>query len=103
MDLPVSSSTADAFFRPETHSEDISMKASKTLLTLGLALVGAAFNFGLAVRAQAQTVTYLAEFSASYARSVIQATDGNFYGTTFAGGAHDKGQVFRMTPGGELS
>lgn len=30
---------------------------------------------------------------------LIQATDGNFYGTTEAGGAHSAGTVFRITPG----
>ena len=30
----------------------------------------------------------------------MQATDGNFYGTTLAGGADDDGTVFSLTPGG---
>ena len=34
------------------------------------------------------------------AAGLIQAGDGNFYGTTFAGGAYDFGTVFRMAPGG---
>ena len=34
---------------------------------------------------------------------VIQATDGNFYGTTFNGGAYDKGAVFKLTPTGTLT
>lgn len=84
-------------------AEDISMKES--LLTLTLAF--AAITFSLAVRAQAQTVTFLAQFNGENGNgpfgSVIQATDGNFYGTTAAGGAHDKGQVFRMTPSGKIS
>jgi uncharacterized protein (TIGR03437 family) len=33
---------------------------------------------------------------------LIQATDGNFYGTTGAGGANDDGTVFKITPGGML-
>src|SRR5262249_18387273 len=32
--------------------------------------------------------------------NVIQATDGNFYGTTPGGGAFDAGVVFRVAPGG---
>jgi uncharacterized repeat protein (TIGR03803 family) len=32
--------------------------------------------------------------------ALIQATDGNFYGTTFAGGGADEGTVFRMTSSG---
>ena len=35
---------------------------------------------------------------------LIQASDGNFYGTTANGGAYrDYGTVFKMTPGGELT
>ena len=34
---------------------------------------------------------------------LIQAKDGNFYGTTFQGGAYDQGTVFVMTPSGSLS
>jgi uncharacterized repeat protein (TIGR03803 family) len=38
--------------------------------------------------------------------ALIQATDGNFYGTTYAGGAFSRyayGTVFRLTPGGVLT
>ena len=34
---------------------------------------------------------------------LIQATDGNFYGTTPGGGAHGAGTVFRITPAGALT
>ncbi|MGA2737908.1 MAG: choice-of-anchor tandem repeat GloVer-containing protein [Bryobacteraceae bacterium] len=34
---------------------------------------------------------------------VIQATDGNFYGTTHFGGANNGGTVFRITPAGTLT
>jgi uncharacterized repeat protein (TIGR03803 family) len=34
---------------------------------------------------------------------LMQATDGNFYGTTTDGGANDCGTVFKMTPEGELT
>ncbi len=34
------------------------------------------------------------------AGGVIQASDGNFYGTTSIGGAYDTGTVFKITPGG---
>jgi uncharacterized repeat protein (TIGR03803 family) len=35
--------------------------------------------------------------------ALIQATDGNFYGTTFQGGANNGGTVFKMTPSGTLT
>ncbi len=34
---------------------------------------------------------------------LVQATDGNFYGTTNAGGAHGLGEIFRITPSGTLT
>ena len=34
---------------------------------------------------------------------LIQATDGNFYGTTSEGGAHGDGTVFKITPSGTLT
>ena len=35
--------------------------------------------------------------------ALIQATDGNFYGTTYGGGAAGSGTVFKMTPAGALT
>jgi len=35
--------------------------------------------------------------------SLVQATDGNFYGTTFDGGAQYRGVVFRISPGGVIA
>jgi uncharacterized repeat protein (TIGR03803 family) len=34
---------------------------------------------------------------------VIQGIDGNFYGTTYAGGSYDVGTVFKLTPAGVLT
>ena len=34
---------------------------------------------------------------------IIQASDGNFYGTTFLGGEFDDGSLFRITPTGEFT
>jgi uncharacterized repeat protein (TIGR03803 family) len=43
----------------------------------------------------------------SYPNTLIQATDGNFYGTTYDGGAYGEpelsGTVFKMTPEGKLT
>ena len=37
------------------------------------------------------------------AASLIQATDGNFYGTTGGGGVNNGGTIFRLTPSGTLT
>ena len=37
------------------------------------------------------------------AAGLVQATDGNLYGTTYEGGANDYGTVFKMTPSGKLT
>ncbi len=83
------------------------MKTSKFQLTLGLALTCAVFTFSLAVHAQAQTFSYLASFDGTNGLqpfgSVMQATDGNFYGTTTNGGGHGWGNVYRITPSGEIT
>jgi uncharacterized repeat protein (TIGR03803 family) len=83
------------------------MKPTNSFLTLGLALACAAITFSLAVRAQAQTLTFLANFDGTNGLqpfgSVMQATDGNFYGTTTNGGGHGYGNVYRITPSGQLT
>lgn len=38
----------------------------------------------------------------SYGR-LVQATDGNLYGTTLVGGAHNAGSIFRITPAGKFT
>jgi uncharacterized repeat protein (TIGR03803 family) len=35
--------------------------------------------------------------------ALVQGSDGNFYGTTFGGGAHSRGTVFRISPSGYLT
>jgi len=34
---------------------------------------------------------------------LVQGSDGNFYGTTFGGGAHNQGTIFAISPSGSLS
>jgi len=57
--------------------------------------------------AQAQTLTVLHSFDdttdGDLASSLIQATDGNLYGTTAEDGANFTGTVFSITPSGTLS
>ena len=82
------------------------MKGSKSVLTLGLVLACAAITLSLAVYAQAQTVTNLANFDRETGDgpfgSVMQATNGRFYGATVAGGFYRQGNIFELTPDGEL-
>src|SRR5579871_1536248 len=74
---------------------------SKTLLTLF------AFCVVTAVTMSAQTLTSLVKFNGANGgqpeSSLIQASDGNFYGTTTAGGTNSGGTIFRVTPAGKLT
>ncbi len=77
----------------------------------GTTLQGGASNQGVAFRmTTAGTVTILHSFAggagdgaAASPRGLIQATDGNLYGTTGQGGASNAGVVFRMTPAGDFA
>ncbi len=55
-----------------------------------------------------QTLTTLLNFDGAngafpYQTSLIQGTDGNFYGTDIEGGIYDQGTVFEVTGGGTLT
>lgn len=79
------------------------MKTSKSQFVLSLALACAAITFSLAVRAQAQTLTYIGEFNGTngkYPGPLVQGTDGNFYGIA---SLSTGGQMFRVTPAGVIS
>ncbi len=55
---------------------------------------------------RAQTLTTIHSFGGtdgSFPNALVQATDGNFYGTTANSGAHGYGTVFQLTPGGVLT
>jgi uncharacterized repeat protein (TIGR03803 family) len=92
-----------------------SMKGSLSFRSLDLhslnfraALAVAAITFILAVCAQAQTFTNLAAFNGTNGQypdygSLIQATNGDYYGTTYSGGKYNGGTVFKVTPAGKLS
>jgi uncharacterized repeat protein (TIGR03803 family) len=40
---------------------------------------------------------------ASPEAGLLQAADGNFYGTTYRGGAFDRGTIFRLTAAGSFT
>lgn len=83
-----------------------SAKRCKVGLTLALTLSLAAAPVRPA-GAQSITFTNLHSFSGSEGTSVqsglIQGRDGDFYGTTYAGGASNNGTIFKITPGGTLT
>src|ERR1700727_2577293 len=79
------------------------MTNSRSQLTFSLALACAAI-FSLAMHAQAQTLTYFAQFNAVYPYgSLIQATDGNFYGAANLNTYPSSDGIFRITPAGEIT
>ncbi len=76
----------------------------------GTTFDGGAFNAGTVFRmTPAGAVTVLHSFARGAADggrpmgTLIQANDGNFYGTTFNGGTSERGTVFRMTPAGGVA
>ena len=59
-----------------------------------------------AIAMPAQTLTTLHNFAGSDGQgpwALIQATNGDYYGTTFGAGAGGGGTVFKMTPNGTLT
>ena len=47
--------------------------------------------------------TFIGTDGASPEGALVEATDGNFYGTTYAGGAYGHGTIFKVTPAGTLT
>src|SRR5579863_1454982 len=84
------------------------MKGSKFSLTLKLALASAAITFSLAVCAQAQTFTTLGDFNGFNGAdpsfgSMVQATNGNYYGSAPYRGQKGAGVIFQLTSAGKLT
>jgi uncharacterized repeat protein (TIGR03803 family) len=84
------------------------MNLAKRSVAFRAAIALAAITFSLAVCAQAQTYTTLASFDGDNGDSpqygpLVQATNGNYYGTTNSGGTHSGGVFFEVTPSGKLT
>jgi uncharacterized repeat protein (TIGR03803 family) len=64
-------------------------------------------SLALCLAASAQTFSMLAGFNqtdgANPYGTLVQGTDGNFYGTTQFGGANGQGTVYKVTPAGALT
>jgi uncharacterized repeat protein (TIGR03803 family) len=75
----------------------------------GTAARGGAYGLGTVFRMQTDgRLTTLHSFAgggdgARPMATIIQATDGNFYGTTLLGGVDDSGTIYRMAPSGSVS
>jgi uncharacterized repeat protein (TIGR03803 family) len=71
-----------------------------------LAIVAAIITIGC-ITVSAQALTTLHSFNGGDGRSpeatLVQGSDGNFYGTTALGGAHAKGTVFKIDTTGSLT
>lgn len=70
------------------------------------AIVAAMITIGC-ITVSAQTLTTLHSFNGgdglSPEATLVQGSDGNFYGTTVLGGAHNKGTVFKIDATGSLT
>jgi uncharacterized repeat protein (TIGR03803 family) len=79
----------------------------------GTTFGGGASNRGTVFKVtSAGVITTLADFTESVTGNargayphagLVQGSDGNFYGTTYAGGASDAGTVFKVTPAGVIT
>jgi hypothetical protein len=77
----------------------------KELSSLKTVFVVFVFCAATAIASPAQVLTTLHSFDGPDGANpvgLIQATDGNFYGTTYLGGANGYGTVFGMYPNGTL-
>jgi uncharacterized repeat protein (TIGR03803 family) len=103
-----------SFARAKSRKNDDVGKFSLSKLNLSklslstMACIVFAFCVAAAIASPAQTFTTLVQFdneNGMYPNgSLIQGTDGNFYGTTLSGGGHyNAGSVFQITVGGAVT
>lgn len=65
----------------------------------GTGLKGVLFSFDTGTKTETVLVNFNGPNGATPYRGLIQATDGDLYGTTTSGGAHDSGTLFRYNIG----
>src|ERR1022692_1065585 len=118
MEIPAHSSSPGlnqetAHLRAVSLVPGLSLKGSSMKKSSAWKMVCIVFMFCAAsvIAAPAQTLTTLYSFcpqqycpDGEYPLGrLVQATDGNFYGTTFSGGASNLGTAFKITAGGSLT
>lgn len=79
-----------------------------TVCSLKLACLALACLCAMAIASSAQTLTTLIDFNGTNGSfpprsSLVQAANGNFYGTTSDGGADNQGTVYEITTAGTLT
>ena len=79
--------------------ETVSARARVLLSAVACALLIAAAP----AAAQTYTVLHSFAFGQPFPAGLVQAGDGNFYGTTSQGGANGQGSVFKITSAGALT
>src|ERR1700676_5156816 len=70
------------------------------MVVILLVLAGRAFNAGAQTETNLYTFGSFPNDGTQPFAGLVQSRDGNFYGTTYHGGANDDGTVFRVSPGG---
>ena len=85
----------------------IAAQEARLIITLVLLLGATVVALPDAAKAQTPTLTVLHDFNTADGSSpdhgLVQASDGNFYGTTPTGGAASLGTVFQITPTGNFT
>src|ERR1700674_1580728 len=80
-------------------------RTAASLMLFGVLIIAASVDMGATSRFGVDVVHSFAGSAdgSQPAAGLTQATDGNFYGTTYFGGASNAGSVFKMTPSGAVT
>ena len=85
----------------------LSRKHGRTSLPPRYLFVLFLFVSASVLASHAQTYTVLSDLTPAtkliHKATLVQGVDGNLYGTSVLGGSHNRGTVFRVTPGGTLT